>query len=68
MDITTWGVCDFSSDFSEAIIYKKKSKGVYHVKLYETYLDVDLKINNKIVLSFKDTLNDSNNLGSLLEY
>ena len=62
MDLFEWGKCDFNLDYTEAIIYKKQSKGVYFVKLYEKHTEVELKINDFTVLKFTDILQDQNNL------
>lgn len=64
MDITKWGKCDFYNDYSEAVVYKKNSKGIFNIKLFESYLEAELKINNQIVLRFTDTLKDGVNLGT----
>jgi len=64
MDITEWGHCDFYNNYTEAIVYKKQSKGIYYIKLHNNYLEVDLKIDNKSILYFKDTLLDINCLGT----
>lgn len=64
MDITEWGDCDFYNDYTEAIIYKKQSKGIYYIKLHNNYLEVELKIENKSILFFKDTLLDINCLST----
>ena len=62
MDITKWGVCYFSRYFSSAIVYKKHSTVVYHVKLLSSSLEAELKIDNKTVLSFTDYLNNGSDL------
>ena len=64
MDITKWGVCDFARDFSSAIVSKKASSVVYHVKLLSNCLVAELKINNKTVLIFTDYLNNGANLNT----
>lgn len=64
MDITLWGRCDFYNDYKEAIVYKTQSKGIFYIKLYDNYLEAELKINDKTILNFKDTLLDINNLGT----
>ena len=64
MDITKWGKCDFYNEYSEAVVYKNNSKGIFYIKLYDYYLEANLKINDKIILSYTDTLNDGVNLGS----
>lgn len=64
MVITKWGYCDFYSNYTEAIIYKKLSKGEYHVKLFDNYILVDYMLDNKIVLSFTDIMLDCNNLST----
>jgi len=54
MDLFEWGQCDFNLDYSEVIIYKKQSKGVYFVKLYEKHIEVELKINDVMILKFTE--------------
>jgi len=63
MDITSWGNYHFISD-NKAIIYKKGSHLEYHVELFDNYQKVELKLNNKILLNFKDTMNDKSNLNT----
>lgn len=67
MDITKWGNYQFISD-TKAIIYKKSSHLEYHVELFDNYQLVELKLNDKIVLTFKDTMNDKDNLSSFTKY
>ena len=64
MDITKWGYCDFYESYTEAIVYKSNSIGMFKIKLYENHLKADLIINDKVVLSFIDTVNDIENLGT----
>jgi hypothetical protein len=66
MDITKWGRTEFLNNYTEAIVYKKNSKGEYHVKIKERNLDVEYKIKNKLLLSFKDELTDTNNLDTFV--
>jgi len=58
MDLFEWGKCDFILVYTEAIIYKKHSKGggVYYVKIYEKHIEVEIKINDLTVLKFTDLL------------
>lgn len=68
MDIETWGDVHFISD-TKAIIYKKGSHSEYHVEFFNDvvlgrYQLVDLKLEDKILLSFKDIINDKSNLST----
>lgn len=56
MDFTKWGNTHFYSNYTKAIVYKAKSNREYHIKIYDNYTLVDLKIDNKTLLSFKDSL------------
>jgi len=66
MDITKWGNCDFFNNYNEARVFKFNSKSMYFVKLYDKHLQADLKINDKTVVSFKDSLLDVTNLGTFI--
>jgi hypothetical protein len=64
MDITKWGSVQFLKNYTEAIVYKLFSNAEYHIKIEEKCLTVDYKINGKTILSFTDTMEDVNNLGT----
>ena len=64
MDITTWGNIHFYSNYTKAIVFKYKSKGNYHITIMTNYIIVDLMVDNKIILQFKDTMLDVNNLNT----
>nr|QWO71392.1 DNA polymerase [Arthromyces claviformis] len=63
MDILLWGDVHFISE-TQAIVYRKQSYSEYHVELFNDYLLAELKIDDKIILKFKDTLNDKINLST----
>ena len=55
MDISTWGDYEISYDYKYAIVHKYKSKAKYYIKIKENSLNVDLKLNGKILYRFTDT-------------
>lgn len=63
MDFTTWGDCHFIND-TQAIVYKKSSSLEYHIKLFYDYSEVEVRSNNKTILSFKDTMIHKNEISS----
>ena len=64
MDLTEWGNYHFYDKNTKAIVYKKNSKSEYHISLFDKYQKVVLKIGNKTLISFTDSLLDVNNLTS----
>ena len=64
MDLTSWGRYHIYDNYSKAIVYKSNSKAEYHISLYESYQNVELKIDDKILLTFTDKIIDVNNLSS----
>jgi len=56
MASTTWGVTHFYSNYTKAIVYKARSNREYHINIFDNYILVALKIDNKTLLNFKDTL------------
>lgn len=63
MDFTLWGRCHFVSD-KEVIVFKKSSKLEYHIQLFDKHQEVDLRLDDTILLSFKDTMNDKEDLST----
>lgn len=63
MDINSWGNCHFLSE-GKAIVFKPSSSLIYHVELFNNYQLVELKLNDKILLTFKDTMNHRSDLSS----
>ena len=63
MDLTLWGDFQFTEDNS-AIVYKRSSQLEYHIQLFDNYQLVELKLGDKIVLSFKDEMNHKSDLSS----
>jgi hypothetical protein len=49
---------------TKAIVYRKGSFSEYHVELFDFYQIIDLKLDDKTLFSFKDTLNDKSNLST----
>jgi len=70
MDFTSWGkilVEEYRDNDMRVIISKPNSKTDYWIYVNDTYMCVDLRMNygeKKIILSFKDTLNDKYNLNT----
>nr|AWA82154.1 hypothetical protein [Cantharellus cibarius] len=64
MDLTQWGEYKFSPNYHSAIIKKYKSKAYYSVVLKDREQLVELKINDKILLSFIDKMSNNNDLSS----
>lgn len=65
MDITTWsGNVKFFSDYTKAIVYLSDSKREYHIQLFNDYQIVQVKVDEDILLEFKDILEDRNDLST----
>lgn len=64
MDLYEWGHSHFYRDYSKAIIYKKGSTSEYHVTIFENYFLVEVRVNNKTIFRFKDTMRDKDDLSS----
>jgi hypothetical protein len=64
MDLTQWGEYKFSPNYHSAIIKKPKSKAYYSVVLKDSEQLVELKIHDKILLTFIDKMNNNNDLSS----
>ena len=62
MDITKWGNIHFYNDYTKAIVYKSKSKGEYHISLFKDYTLIELRVDNKVIIKFKDSILDVNDL------
>ena len=64
MDFTKWGNYHFLDD-KNVIVYKKKSSELeYHIELFDNYQLVNLKSDDFILLSFKDSMNDKSDLST----
>ena len=61
MDFTNWGNYHFIND-NYAIVYDKFSNKEYHIYLYDTYNMVEIKVNDIVLLTFKDELNNKADL------
>lgn len=57
MDFTLWGNCHFLDD-NNAIVYKHSSQLEYHIELSENSQEVEVMLDDKTLLSFKDTMLD----------
>jgi hypothetical protein len=65
MDFTQWGKIIHESDsLSFYIIDKKDSQALYLISVYDNYITVELKLKNKTLLSFTDTMLDKENLST----
>jgi hypothetical protein len=64
MELTTWGEYLLTSACTSARVYKPNSKAIYHIKLFDTYQEVELKSDDKTLLTFKDIMLDPGNLTS----
>jgi hypothetical protein len=60
MDYNKWGSTHIYNDFKNAIVYKSNRE--YHISIFDNYNLIDIKIDNKIILSFKDIKLDVNDL------
>jgi hypothetical protein len=63
MDFHLWGYPHYL-DATNVIVYKKNSNLEYHIKIFDKYQEVELKLDEKILLSFKDTMNDISDLST----
>ena len=65
MDCTEWGEkYQFSSNYLVATVQKHKSHAYYHIIFKEREQLVELKIQNKILLTFTDKMDDNNDLST----
>nr|QWO71383.1 DNA polymerase [Termitomyces sp. Mi165-7] len=64
MDISLWGESIIEKDYSKAIILKRQSKAVYQVEIRNKNLNVKYLINNKVILTFSDYMDDKYNLST----
>ena len=64
MDFTTWGKTYFSEDGLNVIVLDSKSNKKYYIKLYKDYQVVELKFKDKILLTFKDIMNNKGDLNT----
>jgi hypothetical protein len=63
MDITNWGRIHKLDD-NNFIVYKKSSNLEYHITLSDKSQSVNLMLNDKILLTFSDEMNDSQDLST----
>lgn len=63
MDIELWGDVHYISD-TKAIVYRKGSFSEYHVEWFDYFQRIDLILDDKVLFSFKDTLNDKSYLST----
>lgn len=64
MDITTWGDYHMNESCKEAIVYKKYSHAEYHVKLEDQSTTVDIKVGDRKLITFIDTMKDPQDLST----
>lgn len=67
MDLHSWGEVEYSLDKLTAVVYKANSKAIYYITIDPISLNshtVELRTGHRLLLSFKDVLNDPNNLGT----
>ena len=64
MDITRWGHCIFNNDYQSAIVYKQHSTSEFHIQIQDRSLHVELKIGDKVLLTFTDTMVDKTDLST----
>ena len=64
MDITEWGYCEFSQNYNNAIVHKYKSTTVYDIQIFENSTKVEMRIGNKVILTFKDIMTEPGNLST----
>jgi hypothetical protein len=67
MDILNWADIQFLKK-TKAICYKKRSNLEYHIELFNNYQLVEVKLNDELLFSFKDYLNDKENLSSFTRF
>jgi hypothetical protein len=65
MDFTEWGDLMYETD-KFAIVQRSKTNSKYFITISDDNLKVDIMMNDKILLSFKDTIN--NKEGNLLTF
>lgn len=63
MDFYFWGQVHWLDD-NNVIVYKTSSMLEYHIRLFENYQLVDMKLNTRLILSFKDILNNKYDLST----
>jgi hypothetical protein len=64
MDFTTWGSYNIDPLYKHAVVCKQNSKAIYKIFINEQDLKVDFVVNDKVLFSFIDILNDGYNLNS----
>jgi hypothetical protein len=62
MNLEMWGSVHYYDGTLSAIVYKTNSKLEYHVSIFDTFHKVELKNDNKVVVTFKDTKLNGNDL------
>lgn len=63
MDLTEWGNNVYLND-KNVLVYKPLSKIVYHILLLNNYQKVEVKIKNKTLISFTDSMQDAHDLST----
>lgn len=62
MNLDKWGYVHYYNGKLNAIVYKTNSKLEYHVNIFDSYHEVELKNGDKVVVIFKDIKLDGNDL------
>ena len=63
MDYTKWGKVISSND-NFVLVQRDNGKTFYHITIYDKYIVVKIIFKDKILLEFKDTVNNTGNLDS----
>ena len=63
MDFSLWGNCHFISE-TQALVYKKASHLIYHVEMFDKFQEVEVKLDDKIIIKFRDILNNKSDLST----
>ena len=64
MDFTTWGSYIIEPSYNKAVVHKQNSKAIYKIDISEKELKVDFLVNDKVIFSFYDSLNEGYDLNS----
>lgn len=63
MDFSLWGNCHFISE-TQALVYKKASNLIYHVEMFDKFQEVEVKLDEKIIIKFRDILKNKGDLST----
>lgn len=62
MDFILWGKCEIINDYRNVVVYKLNFNVIYYIIINDKLLNVEFKINNKILFIFIDIMMDKDNL------